>query len=117
MNQLPSVSLQKESTLILKVVAVATILTALTGGFYFFVNNVWKPKVEVINVDFANGFASLKLPFGKTIDIYGDSPFLISGDWSVKFGTISKNGKTTYENIQLLKRGLVEEYIDTTKFK
>jgi hypothetical protein len=117
MNKLPNISLQKENTLILKVVAVATILTALTGGYYFFVNNVWKPKIQVTNVDFANGFANLKLPFGKTIDIYGDSPFLIGGDWSVKFGTINKNGKTTYENIQLLKRGLVEEYIDTTNFK
>lgn len=114
MNTLQNVSLQKENTLVLKVVAVATVLTALAGGFYFFVNNVWKPKIEVTNVDFENGFANLKLPFGKIIVIYGDSPYLIGGDWSVKFGTITKYGKTSYENIQLLKRGLVEEYLDTT---
>jgi hypothetical protein len=111
-----SVSFEKESKLVLKVVAVATIITALAGAYYFFVNNVWKPEVKVLSVDFANGFATLELPFGRKVGIYGDSQFLIGGDWGVKFGTIIKGGKVTYENLQLLKRGLVDEYLDTSKF-
>jgi hypothetical protein len=112
----PNTSFQKESKLVLKVVAVATVITALAGAYYFFVNNVWKPKVKVLSVDFDNGFATVEMPFGRKVDIYGDSQFLIGGDWGVKFGTVNKAGKTSYENLQLLKKGLVEEYLDTSKF-
>jgi hypothetical protein len=112
----PNTSFQKESKLVLKVVAVATVITALAGAYYFFVNNVWKPKVKVLSVDFANGFATIEMPFGRKVDIYGDSQFLIGGDWGVKFGTVNKSGKTSYENLQLLKRNMVEEYLDTSKF-
>jgi hypothetical protein len=106
---------EKEIEIVLKVVAVATIITALGGAYYFFVNNIWKPKVKVLSVDFDNGFATIEMPFGKKVDIYGDSQFLIGGEWGVKFGTINKGGKVSYENIQLLKRNLVEEYLDTSK--
>jgi hypothetical protein len=107
---------EKESKLVLKVVAVATVITALAGAYYFFVNNVWKPKVKVLSVDFKNGFATVEMPFGRKVDIYGDAQFLISGAWGVKFGTINKGGKVSYENLQLLKNGLVDEYLDTSKF-
>ena len=111
-----NISFEKESKLVLKVVAVASVITALAGAYYFFVNNVWKPKVKVLSVDFDNGFATVEMPFGRKVDIYGDSQFLIGGDWGVKFGTINKGGSTSYENLQLLKKGLVEEYLDTSKF-
>lgn len=110
------VSFDKEKSVVLKVVAVATVITALAGAYYFFVNNVWKPEPKVLKVDFQNGFATIQLPFGKKVDIYGDSQFLIGGDWGVKFGTVIKGGKVSYENIQLLKKGLVVEYLDTSKF-
>ena len=71
-------SLEKENKLVLKVVAFATVITALAGAYFFLVNNVWKPKVKVISADFENGFATLELPFGETIDINGDSEFLAS---------------------------------------
>lgn len=115
MNINPNISLIKESKIVLKVVAIATIFTALGGAYYFFINNVWKPNVKVLNVDFDNGFATVELPFGKKVDIYGDSQFLINGDWGVKFGSINKEGKVSYENIQLLKHGLVVEYLDVSK--
>jgi hypothetical protein len=108
MNIYPS-----ENKLVLKVVAVATVITALAGAYYLILNNVWKPKVKVLSADFNNGFATLQVPFGRKIDIYGDSVFLIAGDWGIKFGTINKNGKTQYENLQLLKHGLVVEYLQT----
>jgi hypothetical protein len=109
-------SFEEGSKLVLKVVAIATVITALAGAYYFFVNNVWKPSVKVISVDFENGFATVEMPFGKEVDIYGDSQFLIGGEWGVKFGTVNKGGKLSYENLQLLKRGLVAEYLDTSKF-
>jgi hypothetical protein len=108
--------LEKQSKVVLKVVAVATVITALGGAYYFFINNVWKPKVKVLSVDFNNGFATVELPFGRKVNIYGDSAFLINGEWGVKFGTINRGGKVSYENLQLQKNGLVEKYLDTSKF-
>lgn len=105
-------SLEKENKLVLKVVAFATLITALAGAYFFLVNNVWKPNVIVLEADFENGFATLELPFGKKLEINGSSEFLVLGDWGVKFGTKIIDGKTTYENIQLLRKGLVVEYLD-----
>jgi len=105
-------SLERENKLILKVVAFATVITALAGAYFFLVNNVWKPNVVVLKADFENGFATLKLPFGDIIEINGSSEFLVLGDWGVKFGIKIKDGKTSYENIQLLRKGLVVEYLD-----
>lgn len=109
-------SLEKENKLVLKVVAFATVITALAGAYFFLVNNVWKPKVIVLDADLENGFATLELPFGDTIEINGSSEFLVIGDWGVKFGTIIRDGKQSYENIQLLRKGLVVEYLDISKF-
>ena len=106
-------SLERENKLILKVVAFATVITALAGAYFFLVNNVWKPNVIVLKADFENGFATLELPFGKILEINGTSEFLVLGDWGVKFGTKIIDGKILYENIQLLRKGLVVEYLDT----
>jgi len=105
-------SLERENKLILKVVAFATVITALAGAYFFLVNNVWKPNVIVLEADFENGFATLELPFGKKLEINGSSEFLVLGDWGVKFGTKIIDGKTTYENIQLLRKGFVVEFLD-----
>lgn len=104
-----------EGSIVLKIVAIASVFTVLGGAYYFFLNNIWKPNVKVINADFKNGFATVELPFGRKIDIYGDSEFLIGGDWGVRFGTINLNNKRSYENLQLLKKGLVVEYLDISK--
>lgn len=109
-------SLEKENKIVLKVVAFATVITALAGAYFFLVNNAWKPKIIVLEADLDNGFATLKAPFGKVIKMYGNSEFLVIGDWGVKFGTIMKNGQQSYENIQLLRKGLVVEYLDISNF-
>lgn len=109
-------SLERENKLILKVVAFATVITALSGAYFFLVNNVWKPKVIVLDADLENGFATLELPFGNIVEINGTSEFLVIGDWGVRFGTIVKNGKQSYENLQLLRKGLVVEYLDISEF-
>ena len=112
----PTTAFQNQSKIVLKVVAIATVITALGGAYFFFINNVWKPNVKVLSVDFENGFATVEMPFGRIVNIYGDSQFLISGGWGVKFGTVNRGGKLSYENLQLLKNGLVDEYLDTSQF-
>ena len=106
-----NMSFENQSRFVLKIVGVVTVVTALAGGYYFFINSIWKPNIKIINVDFEKGFAKLQLPFGKTIDIFGDNSFFINGDWGVKFGVANSNGKTIYQNIQLIKKGLVVDIL------
>lgn len=107
------IQLSKTSAVLIKVATVIGAITVIAGGYSFFINNIWKPKVTVDSVDFDNGFATLSLPFGKEINIYGDGEFLIGGDWGVQFGTTKKNGATTYERIELTKKGMVVDYLKT----
>ncbi len=103
--------LTKTSAVLIKIATVVGAITVIAGGYSFFINNVWKPKVTVQSVDFNNGYAILKLPFGKSINIFGDGQFLIGGDWGVQFGTTKKNGATSYERIELTKKGMVVDYL------
>lgn len=105
--------LVKQTNTIIKVAAFFAAITAIAGGYSFFVNNVWKPSVKVISVDFERGIALVELPFGKQLQMIGSSEFLIGGDWGVKFGTTIINGKTIYDRIELVKKGMVVEYLET----
>lgn len=93
---------------IIQVAAVVGAITVIFGAYTFYINNVWKPKVEVLSVDFIQGIAKVKI--GKDIiDIFGDASFQAAngGDWGIKFG--STNGK--YDSLELTKKGLVVEYL------
>jgi len=93
---------------IIQVAALVGAVTVIFGAYSFYINNVWKPKVEVLSVDFIKGIAQVKI--GKDlIDIFGDASFQVAnaGDWGIKFG--STNGK--YDSLELTKKGLVVEYL------
>ena len=96
----------KTST-IFKVAAFVGAITVIAGGYSFFINNIWKPKVVVEKVDFENGVATILLPYNRKIDIFGSSDFSVGGDWAIRFGTTIKNGKVNYERIELVKKGMV----------
>lgn len=104
--------LAKQTNTLIKVAAIFAAITAIAGGYNFFVNNVWKPSIKVLSVDFDRGVATLQLPFGKQIQMIGSSEFLIGGDWGVKFGTTVVNGRTMYDRIELVKKGMVVEYLE-----
>ena len=115
MMQLPEfnkdkISLQfsKTNEVIIKIAAAIGAVTVILGGYSFYINNFWTPKVEIISVDFKSGIAQVKHR-KKVIDIYGDATFQISksGDWGIKFGS----NKGNYESLQLVKKGMVVEYL------
>ena len=96
---------------ILKVAAVVGAITVIAGGYTWYINNIWKPKVEVVSVDFGNGKATFKYR-GKEISIEGDAMYWLNGDWAVRLGNIRKdNQQTYYDRIELLKKGYVVEYL------
>jgi hypothetical protein len=104
------VHFSKTTNILIKIAAIVGAITVLAGGYTFYLNYVWKPKIEVTQVDF--NAATAKLKFGnKIIDLDGDALFLIGGDWGVKFGSSSINGTQIYDRIELIRKGMVYEYL------
>ena len=101
----------KTSQILLRVAALSTATLAVIGVYTFYRNNIWHPKVEVLDVDFKNGIAHLKVN-GKPFTLRGDSQYLVAANYGVKFGyTYLENGKRVYDRIEILMNGLVSSVI------
>lgn len=105
--------LSRTSDIFLKTAAIIAGVTALAGGYAFFLNYVWRPKVEVVSADFNTGTATIKIGslFVKMIDISGDTIYQISGDWGVRFGSVLQGSKLVYNRIELVRKGMVVQYL------
>ena len=104
------IKISKTTNVLLQIAAVVGAITILANGYTFYLNYVWKPKVEVLEVDFNN--ASAKLKFGnKVLTLEGDALFLLGGDGGIKFGSTNKSGSTVYDRIELIRKGMVYEYL------
>lgn len=104
------IKISKTTNILIQIAAVVGAITVLAGGYTFYLNYVWKPKIEVLEVDFQN--ATAKLKFGKkTLELEGDALFLLGGDWGIKFGSTNKYGSTVYDRIELVRKGMVYEYL------
>ena len=109
-NEVLKVHLSKANDNIIKAAAIIAAITIIAGGYTFILNNIWKPKIEVTQVDFEQGM--LQFIFnGKTVEIFGDSNYYLGGDWSVRLGTVNVSSGSKYDTIQLLKRGAVVEFL------
>jgi len=105
-------NLSKGEEVLLKVAAISTAILGLVGAYTFWRNNIWQPRVEVFEVDYDNGIARLVVS-GRNFTLKGDSTFLISADWGIRFGyTFTAQGKRVYDRIELLKRGMVKKVIN-----
>ena len=110
-NRLLKVHLSKANDNIIKAAGIIAALTIIAGGYTFILNNIWKPKIKITQVDFGQGL--LQFTFnGKTVEIFGDTNYYLGGDWSVKLGSVSLDSGSKYDTIQLLKRGAVVEYLN-----
>lgn len=104
------IKISKTTNILLQVAAIVGAITVIAGGYTFYLNYVWKPKVEILEVDFNN--ATAKLKFGnKELRLEGDALFLLGGDWGIKFGSTNKSGSTVYDRIELVRKGMVYEYL------
>lgn len=104
------IKLSKTTNVLLQIAAVVGAITVLAGGYTFYLNYVWKPKIEVLEVDFKT--ATAKLKFGrKILELEGDALFLLGGDWGIKFGSTRKEGALIYDRIELIRKGMVYEYL------
>ena len=105
------VKISNTSNQIIKIAGIVGAFTIIAGGYTWYLNNIWKPKIEVVSVDFVNGVASLKHK-NDMILLDGDAVYWINADWGIRFGTTRSNGETIYNRIELLKKGMVVEYIN-----
>lgn len=104
------VRLTKTNQIIIKVAAIIGAITVIAGGYTFYLNYLWKPKVEVVSVDFNQGILEFKFQ-GKTVQVFGDSNYYLAGDWSIQLGSTKLNSGSKYDRIQLLKKNMVVEYL------
>jgi hypothetical protein len=49
--------------------------------------------------------------FIKVIDITGDTIYQLAGDWGVRFGSVLQGSKLVYNRIELVRKGMVVEYL------
>jgi small basic protein len=112
------VQISKTNKAFLNIAGVVIAITGVAGGFSWYLNHFWKPKVVVESVDFKNATAKISvnnLVGSKPFDIYGNANFSISqfGDWGVRFGTSDIEGAgNVYNRLELTKNNLVIEYLE-----
>lgn len=102
------INISKTNKIIVSVAAVVGALTVIGGGYSYYMNNFYVPTIKIISIDFVKGIAKVQHK-SKVIDIYGDAIFNISNssNWGVKFGL----NKGNYESLQLVKNGMVVQYL------
>ena len=99
--------------LLLKTASVSAALLGVFAAWSFYKNNFWKPKILVKKVDFPNVYAELLIN-NKPFILRGDSSYLISYDWGIKFGfTPRADGKRVADRIEVLKKNMVKNVLRT----
>lgn len=104
--------ISKTSATFVNIAGTATAVLAIIAVFTFYKNNLWRPTIQVLDVDYDNGEARLMIN-GKHFYLKGDSSYLIGYDWGIKFGyTVKADGRRVYDRIEVLKKGMVTKVVD-----
>lgn len=99
--------------ILLKTASISAALLGVFAAWGFYKNNLWKPKVLVKKVDFPNAYAELLIN-NRPFILRGDSSYLISYDWGVKFGFTPKaDGRRVADRIEVLKKNMVKSVLRT----
>lgn len=106
-----AVDLNRYESIFLKLAGISTAALGLFAAYGFYKNNLWSPKIEVLDVNYADGRAKLIIN-DKPFILSGDSSYLIGFDWGIRFGTsFTGSGKRYYDRIEILKRNMVHKVI------
>jgi len=112
------INLSKWESIYLKIAGVSTATLGLIGVYQFYKSNIWKPKVQVLSVDYPNGVAEVVID-GSPAKLKGDSTYMISNDWGIKLGYTYNMGNTRkYDRVEVLRNGMVVKIVrepDVTK--
>jgi len=101
----------KVSQILLRVAAFSTATLALVSIWTFYKQNIWYPKIKLLDVDYAKGIANLEVN-GEPFRVEGNSIYGAGVNFGIKFGTTNNTqGQDSYDRLELLKNGLVRSII------
>lgn len=108
------VKLSRGTDVLIKGAAIAAAIVSLGAGYSFFMSYVYKPKLEVIEVDFGIGKARIRVLgiFPQIIEIDGDTTYQIVGDWGIRLASTIIGGESKYNRIELVRKNMVVEYLN-----
>lgn len=102
--------IENQTNRLIRIAAVVGGIVAIAGGYTWYINNFWKPKVVVKSIDYDKGTATINLN-GSDVTVLGDNAFSAGGNWAVRLGSNRINGNVVYDRLELTKFGNVVEYI------
>jgi hypothetical protein len=106
-----ALNLSKYQSIYLKIAGISTATLGLIGLYLFYKNNIWKPDVKVVSVDYPNGIAEVIIN-GRPAKLRGDSVYAISNDWGIKLGyTFMPNNQRVYDRVEILRNGMVMKIV------
>lgn len=81
-------------------------VTVIGGAYWFYRNNIWKPKVTIKSLDHQSKRAVIDVN-GKEKIINGSTDTIgIGGDWGVRYST-------EVDGVEVVRNNLVHEYVTT----
>lgn len=103
---------------IIKIAAIVAAISAIAGGYSFYLNNIWIPNVNVNSIDYEKAIADItyKNVIGQTnhVTVYGNATFILDGLWGIRFGTTNTTGGTIYDRLELTKSEMVYQYLKSS---
>ena len=107
------IKLNRGTDVLIKAAAIGAAVVSLVAAYTFFLSYIYKPKIEVVEVDFAVGKARIKILgiFPQIIEIVGETIYSIAGDWGVRLGSVNIEGTSKYNRIELVRKNMVVEYL------
>lgn len=91
-----------------KLAAIFSTLAALGVAYWFYMDNIYRPKAKVISVDYDKGIAQLDMA-GVTHTLYAGSQIAAGGHWAVRF---AGKGDDQYDRVELVKNDITYKVID-----
>lgn len=84
------------------IILICTLVAAVAGLYAWYRDNVWKPHVELLQVDYDNGIAQL-LVNHKKMTLYNNERLAAGRDWNIQFSG---------NRLELLKGDYVKDVIN-----
>jgi hypothetical protein len=91
-------------------ITVATFLSVTVGAILLIRNNLWRPHVTVIDVDYDKGHADL-LVNGSAKEMVKSVKLYAGGDWAVRFNA-STGDMNKLDRIEIVKGDVVYNVVD-----
>jgi len=78
---------------------IATAIAAIGTAYFLYMNNVWKPSVSLVSLDWDNGMAVVSIG-GSNVTIYKNEKYNCGWGWDVEFGI---DYQANLQRVQLVK--------------